>query len=160
MPSQFEVPAADVDSVQVTDEDLEDPELAAEMAAMMGGDDDEQGEDSPAPAPAPAPAPRRRAAVSGEALESAVKDLQAKIMEHAMAGEAPPPELLEQMKVAKQRLEDFQQGGGQDDIAALLSDPFYPGLIESNEVLAAEEKELTEKTMSFAMQVTPLLTAC
>ena len=53
--------------------------------------------------------PRRRAAVSGEALESAVKDLQAKIMEHAMAGEAPPPELLEQMKVAKQRLEGFQQ---------------------------------------------------
>ena len=35
------------------------------------------------------------APVSGEALESAVKDLQAKIMEHAMAGEAPPPELLE-----------------------------------------------------------------
>ena len=54
------------------------------------------------------------APVSGEALESAVKDLQAKIMEHAMAGEAPPPELLEQMKVAKQRLEDFQQGGGQE----------------------------------------------
>ena len=102
--------------MQVTDDDLEDPELAAEMAAMMGGDDDEQGEDSPAPvpAPAPAPAPRRRAAVSGEALESAVKDLQAKIMEHAMAGGAPPPELLEQMKVAKQRLEDFQQGGGQE----------------------------------------------
>ena len=45
----------------------------------------------------------------GEALESAVKDLQAKIMEHAMAGEAPPPELLEQMKAAKQRLEGFQQ---------------------------------------------------
>ena len=50
-----------------------------------------------------------KAAVSGEALESAVKDLQATIMEHAMAGEAPPPELLEQMKVAKQRLEGFQQ---------------------------------------------------
>ena len=47
--------------------------------------------------------------VLGEALESAVKDLQAKIMEHAMAGEAPPPELLEQMKAAKQRLEGFQQ---------------------------------------------------
>jgi len=30
-------------------------------------------------------------------------------MEHAMAGEAPPPELLEQMKAAKQRLEGFQQ---------------------------------------------------
>ena len=41
------------------------------------------------------------------------------------------------------------QGG-----AKPLSDPFYPGLIESNEVLTAEEKELTEKTMSFAMQVT------
>ena len=52
--------------------------------------------------------------------QGSVKDLQAKIMEHAMAGEAPPPELLEQMKVAKQRLEDFQQGGGQEVKAHLI----------------------------------------
>lgn len=32
------VPETDVDSVVVTDADMEDPELAAELAALMGGD--------------------------------------------------------------------------------------------------------------------------
>ena len=31
------LPEADVGSVEVTDADMEDPELAAEMAASMGG---------------------------------------------------------------------------------------------------------------------------
>ena len=37
VPADFVVPEADVNSVQVTDADMADPELAAEMAALTGG---------------------------------------------------------------------------------------------------------------------------
>jgi hypothetical protein len=184
------VPEADVGSVDVDDEDMDDPELAAELAAMTGEDggaetvpvpvgvdaDDDDDELAgelddltaadetepaapppiaavPAPAPPPAVAAQVPAGVTSEELEAEVKRIQAKMLEFAMVGEAPPAELVAQLKDAKARVEAFEAGPPPLD-PSFIANPLDPSLIESNEVLASEKNRLTAEMMVFLEQGT------
>ena len=140
------------------DADDDDDELAGELDDLTAADETEPAAPPPiaavrAPAPPPAVAAQVPAGVTSEELEAEVKRIQAKMLEFAMVGEAPPAELVAQLKDAKARVEAFEAGPPPLD-PSFIANPLDPSLIESNEVLASEKNRLTAEMMVFLEQGT------